>query len=294
MRYIIDSRYYRGCTVAIMHDDVHNDNDKEETLETLRIRHNNPNLIAITPERLRILNKRYQESIVTPFQEITEERYVTLFNCLLPLRMNQYSFFVGEPNYNDLYSFCFEVNGRFYCGERSIRLSTDELIRLINEHTSKLNYHPALVKGEPYNQYFRWYNREVKRTPYFFTDGQHMKPISTLSSATGNKYDDNRNRRELAKYLRSLRSNCYQYLTYYSREENIFDFFAWLGKNNYTLEIQGSLFYFDENREFADFHGNVWECSAVFSYRIYTREMLQHVINQLRTVKRKHAWKRDK
>ena len=92
MRYIIDSRYYRGYTVAIMHDNVHNDNDKEETLETLRIRHKNPNLIAITPERLRILNKRYQESIVTPFQEITEERYMTLFNCLLPLRMNQYSF----------------------------------------------------------------------------------------------------------------------------------------------------------------------------------------------------------
>ena len=280
MRYIIDSRFYRGYIVALMHDDVHNDNDKEETLEALRIRHNNPNLIAITPERLQVLYKRYRESIITPFLEITEERYNELLNCLPPLRMTQYSFFAGGEIYNDLYLFCFTASGRFYCGERSIRLTTDELIQLINEHTGKLKYHPALVTGEPYNQYFRWYNREVKRTPYFFTDG--------------NKYDDNRNRRELAKYLRSLRSNCYQYLTYYSREENIFDFFAWLGKNNYTLEIQGSLFYFDANREFADFHGNVWECSAVFSYRIYTREMLQHVINQLRTVKRKYAWKRDK
>lgn len=122
--------------------------------------------------------------------------------------MNRYSFFAGGEIYDDLYLFCFTVNGKFYCGERSIRLTTDELIRLINEHTGKLKYHPALVTGEPYNQYFRWYNREVKRTPYFFTDGQHMKPVSTLSSATGNKYDDNRNRRELAKYLRSLRSNC--------------------------------------------------------------------------------------
>lgn len=294
MRYVIDSRYYRGYTVAIMHDNVHNDNNKEETLETLRIRHKNPNLIAITPERLQVLYKRYRESIITPFLEITEERYNELLNSLPPLRMTRYSFFAGGEIYGDLYLFCFTANERFYCGERSIRLTTGELVQLINEHTSKLNYHPALVKGEPYNQYFRWYNREVKRTPYFFTDGQHMKPVSTLSSATGNKYDDNRNRRELAKYLRSLRSNCYQYLTFYSREENIFDFFAWLGKNNYTLEIQGSLFYFDENRQFADFHGNVWECSAVFSYRIYTREMLQHVINQLRTVKRKHAWKRDK
>lgn len=293
MKYIIDSRYYRGYTVVIMHDDVHNDNDKEETLETLRIRHNNPNLIAITPERLRVLNKRYRESIITPFQEITEERYWELYNCLPPRHICGDTFFVGEPTYSDLYPFCFAANGKFYCGERSIRLSTGELIQLINAHTGKLNYHPALVKGESYNQYFNWYNREVKRTPYFFTDGQHMKPISILSSATGNQYDDKRNRRKLAKNLRSLRSNCYQYLTFFSHEENIFDFFEWLGKNDYTLVIQGSLFYFDENREFADFHGNVWECSAVFSYRIYTREMLQHVINQLRTVKRKHAWKRD-
>lgn len=294
MKYVIDSRCYRGYTVAIMHNDVHNDNDKRETLKGIRNRHNNPHLIAITPERLELINRRYRESIITPFREITEERYRELYNCMPPRRASGDTFFVGEPVYNDLYPFCFAANGKFYCGERSIRLSTGELIQLINAHTGKLNYHPALVKGEPYNQYFRWYNREVKRTPYFFTDGQHMKPISTLSSDTGNKYDDKQNRRELAKYLRSLRSNCYQYLAFYSREENIFDFFAWLGKNDYTLEIQGNLFYFDENREFADFHGNVWECSAVFSYRIYTREMLQHVINQLRTVKRKHAWKRDK
>lgn len=294
MRYVIDSRYYRGYTVAIMHDDVHNDNDKRETLKGISNREKNPFLIAITPERMRVLDKRYRESIITPFQEITEDRYNELLNSLPPLRMNLYSFFAGGEIYGDLYLFCFAVNGKFYCGERSIRLSTGELIQLINEHTSKLNYHPALVRGESYNQYFRWYHREVKRTPYFFTDGQHMKPISTLSSATGNKYDDKRNRRELAKYLRSLRSNSYQYLTFYSREENIFDFFEWLRKNNYTLEIQGCLFHFDEDRQFADFQGNVWECSAVFSYRIYTREMLQHVINQLRTVKRKYAWKRDK
>lgn len=294
MRYVIDSRFYRGYTVVIMHDDVHNDNDKRETLKDIRNRHNNPHLIAIPPERLELINRRYRESIITPFREITEERYRELYNCMPPRRACGDIFFVGEPVYSDLYPFCFATNGKFYCGERSIRLSTEELRQLINEHTGKLNYHPAIVKGESYNQYFRWYNREVKRNPYFFTDSQHMKPIATLSFDTANKYDDKRNRRELAKYLRSLRSNCYQYLTFYSHEENIFDFFAWLRKNDYTLEVQGNLFYFDGNREFADFHGNVWECSAAFSYRIYTREMLQHIINQLRTVKRKYAWKKDK
>lgn len=292
MKYIIDSRYYRGFIRGIMHNDGYIGNDKENTLETLRTQENNPHLIAITSERLQALNKRYRASLITPFREITEERYHDLLNCVPPRRMYGDNFFVGEETYEDLYPFCFAVNGKFYCGDRSIKLSVGELTQLIKEHTSKLNYHPTLIEGEPYTQYFRWYHREVKRTPYFFTDGQHMKPISTLSSATSNKYDDKRNRQDMARFLRSLRSNCYQYLTFYSREENIFDFFEWLRKNDYTLEIHGDLFHFDEDRQFADFQGNVWECSAVFSYRIYTREMLQHVINQLRTVKRKHAWKR--
>lgn len=290
MRYVIDSRYYRGSTVVSMHDGLHNDNDKRETLKGIRNRHNNPHLIDITPERLELMNRRYRESIITPFREITEGRFHELLNCLPPLRMNRYSFFAGGEIYDDLYLFCFTANRKYYCGERSIRLSAEELIRLINEHTNKLNYHPALVKGEPYNQYFRWYNREVKRTPYYFIDGQQRKTIISLSSDTGNTYDDKQNRQKMTGYLRSLRSNCYQYLTFYANDTNIFDFFAWLRKNDYTLEVQENLFYFEENREFADFQGNVWEYSAAFYYRIYTREMLQHVINQLRTVKRKRAW----
>lgn len=61
-------------------------------------------------------------------------------------------------------------------------------------------------------------------------------------------------------------------------------------KNKYTLEIQGDLFDFADDRSHVDFHGNVCEYSAVFHYRIYSRELFGHIINQLRTVKRYHAW----
>ena len=57
-----------------------------------------------------------------------------------------------------------------------------------------------------------------------------------------------------------------------------------------TLEVQGELFDFAPDRSYVDFHGNVREYSAVFYYRIYSRELFSHIINLLRTVKRYHAW----
>ena len=92
------------------------------------------------------------------------------------------------------------------------------------------------------------------------------------------------------KQLVLLYSIRYEYCTFYSQKKDIFEFFDWLRKNKYTLEIQGDLFDFADDRSHVDFHGNVCEYSAVFHYRIYSRELFGHIINQLRTVKRYHAW----
>lgn len=73
-------------------------------------------------------------------------------------------------------------------------------------------------------------------------------------------------------------------------KKDIFEFFDWLRQNKYTLEVQGELFDFAPDRSYVDFHGNVREYSAVFYYRIYSRELFSHIINLLRTVKRYHAW----
>ena len=90
--------------------------------------------------------------------------------------------------------------------------------------------------------------------------------------------------------LRNLRGNDYEYCAFYSQKKDLFEFFDWLRQNKYTLEVQGDLFDFAPDRSYVDFHGNVREYSAVFHYRIYSRELFSHIINQLCTVKRYHAW----
>ena len=97
MRYIIDSRYFDGACFTSMSDDRHSDYGGE-TLEELREREKNPHLVAVSPGRISLLAKRYTLALSRPFQEITEERYYELFECLPPARMGSGWFFVGEDD----------------------------------------------------------------------------------------------------------------------------------------------------------------------------------------------------
>lgn len=174
--------------------------------------------------------------------------------------------------------------------ERSIRLSDGELSRQIREHAERLNRRPALVKGTPEVRYMAWYRSDVAYIPYSFILDGKKRFFRNLATRTGSEFDDRRERNEMAALLRNLRGNRYEYCAFYSQKKDIFEFFDWLRKNKYTLEIQGELFDFADDRSHVDFHGNVCEYSAVFHYRIYSRELFGHIINQLRTVKRYHAW----
>ncbi len=80
-----------------------------------------------------------------------------------------------------------------------------------------------------------------------------------LATRTGSEFGDRRERNEMAALLRNLRGNRYEYCTFYSQKKDIFEFFDWLRKNKYTLEIQGDLFDFADDRSHVDFHGNVCE-----------------------------------
>ena len=113
-----------------------------------------------------------------------------------------------------------------------------------------------------------------------------------LRSHTGSDREDHAGRRELASLLRQLRRNRFRYVSFYGKDENPLRFFDWLRRNDYTLEVHGTLFRFYPESGYADFHGNVREYSAAFHYRIYSRELFQNIINQLRTVKRHQAWRR--
>ena len=289
MRYIIDSRYFDGTCLTSMSDDMHSDYGGE-TLEALREREKNPYLVAVSPVRMTLLVKRYTRALCKPFHEITEERYYELLECLPPARMQSDWFFVGEPYYRNLYALCFESDGRYFRAERPVRLSNVEIYRQIREHMEKVNLHPAIVKKASFVKYVNWYKKTVTYIPYYFEYGGKIYFLKNLATRTGSEFGDRRERNEMAALLRNLRGNRYEYCTFYSQKKDIFEFFDWLRKNKYTLEIQGDLFDFADDRSHVDFHGNVCEYSAVFHYRIYSRKLFGHIINQLSTVKRYHAW----
>ena len=154
----------------------------------------------------------------------------------------------------------------------------------------KVNLHPAIVKKASFVKYVNWYKKTVTYIPYYFEYGGKIYFLKNLATRTGSEFGDRRERNEMAALLRNLRGYRYEYCTFYSQKKDIFEFFDWLRKNKYTLEIQGDLFDFADDRSHVDFHGNVCEYSAVFHYRIYSRKLFGHIINQLRTVKRYHAW----
>lgn len=292
MKFIIDSRYFDGTCITSMSDDVHGDYFGQ-TLEELREMENNPYLIAVSPKRIMHLERRYDKSLAEPFEEISEERYWDLCECVPPERWCRDSFFVGEPYSGTLHTFCFKSDGRYFKGLRSLCLSDKELYRQILAHKEKLHRHPEIVKGEPFRQYMAWYNAEVCYIPYSFVlDGKRLF-LKNLATRTGSAIDDRRNRDEMAALLRNLRANHYEYCTFHSVKKDILEFFDWLRQNKYTLAIHGELLSFAPDRSYVDFHGNVCEYSAAFHYRIYSRSLLENIINQLRRVKRHHLYNKE-
>ncbi len=291
MRFVIDSRYFDNGCLTSMRDDVHDDYNGL-TLEELRERENNPHLIAITPELIMHKLDQCEKAMMQPFAEITEERYYDLMDCVPPKRMCRNGFFVGEAYSGNLYDLCFHHGKRYFKALRPITLSDKEIDRQINEFAAKLNTHPSIIKGEAFQKYSAWHNNIVLYIPYHFEIDGKRKFICNLCSNTGREFDDARYRKEMAEHLLNLRKNIYDYVTFYSYKTDIFEFFEWLRKNHYTLEVHGTLFDFAPDRSYVDFHGNVWEYSAAFSYRIYSRELFENIIYQLRRVKRQAAWTR--
>ena len=289
MLLVIDSRYFDSVIITSMRDDVHSDYGGE-TLEELRDRYDNPFLITVTPDRIAFMLKRYDKALCQPFEEITPERYYDLMECVPPKRLRRNRFFVGEAYSGNMYDLCFKLGGKYFKALRDIRLSDEVIDAEINAFAKKLKQRPRLIKGEAVRTPNGWHNRKVLQTPYYFQIGKRKLFLSSLTSDTGHAFDERRYRREMAGLLLNLRKNRYDYCTFYSHKPDIFEFFKWLRENHYTLEVQGSLFSIDPERNYVDFHGNVCEYSAAFHYRIYSKELFENIINQLRRVKRHTVW----
>lgn len=145
LKYVIDSRYFDGTCLTSMSDGFHNDYGGE-TIEELRIRENNPYLKAVTPSDIDKKLRLYNQSLSEPFKEITEEDYYDLLDVLPPLRMRQNSFFVGEPYYGNMYSFCFTRQGRYFKGLRSVLTPQSELDRQIDRHMGVISRKAIISK----------------------------------------------------------------------------------------------------------------------------------------------------
>lgn len=128
-RYVVNPFRFTGAVITSMSDGIHNDYDKEETLDVLRKRHKDPWLVTVTIEEIHAMINKYQASLQTPFEEITEHRYWDLLGCVPPKRQRSGSFFVGEAYYGSIYRFCFELDGKYYSALRDIRLTDEELCK---------------------------------------------------------------------------------------------------------------------------------------------------------------------
>lgn len=136
--YVIDPNNYQGFHITSMKDGVHNDYEEGETLEDMRKKYNNPNLIAVSWDEVLVRMKEYHMNLQGAFEEITEERYDSLFNCLPPVRWKGGRFFLGEAYSGSIHSMCFALDGKFYEGKRSITLSDSDIAKQISEFAESL------------------------------------------------------------------------------------------------------------------------------------------------------------
>ena len=72
LKFVIDSRCFRGSCITSMSDGIHCDYDGS-TLEELKKQENNPFLIAVTRNTIHKKSRIYDRSLCRPFHEITEE-----------------------------------------------------------------------------------------------------------------------------------------------------------------------------------------------------------------------------
>ena len=281
LKYVIDSRYFDGTCLTSMSDGFRNDYGGE-TIEELRIRENNPFLITVTQSRINKMLRIFYNSLEAPFREITEEDYFYLMDVLPPLYLKEDSFFVGEPHYVNIYPFCFERNGHYFQGLRSIKTPPNELDRQIDQYMKIMNRKATVIKTNPIDSVTDKAN-SLKLIPYYFSlDGKQPVFICNLVIQS----DSRQARTDMANTLKSLRRNHYQFYKgkgHYETPDKLIDH---VSRKKLTLVSDGDFFQYPPGRESATFIGHIKETSEEFLFRIYDREYFLYLLKRLRTVKK--------
>jgi len=266
-----------------MSDGFHNDYGGE-TIEELRIRENNPYLKAVTPSDIDKKLRLYNQSLSEPFKEITEEDYYDLLDVLPPLRMRQNSFFVGEPYYGNMYSFCFTRQGRYFKGLRSVLTPQSELDSQIDRHMEIINRKAVISKEET----SKTVTTGTRLIPYYFSlDGKQPVFICNLVIQS----DSRQARTDMANTLKSLRRNHYQFYKEKGHYETPDELIDHVSGKKLTLVSDGHFFQYPPDRESVTFIGHIKETSEEFLFRIYDREYFLYLLKRLRTVKKESAQK---
>jgi len=138
--YVLDPKNYKGIIITWFHL-----NDISE-LETATCAYSNrtfaelkrdynDGIIAVTPEECsERFDKPYKQSLQTPFEEITEERWDDMLNCLPPMKWHDFAaglnvFFCSEAYTQDLHG-CYikdRTTGKCYTALRSRFINDEQL-----------------------------------------------------------------------------------------------------------------------------------------------------------------------
>lgn len=148
-RYVVNPFHFTGAVITSMSDGIHNDYDKGEPLDMLKVRYKAPWLVTVTVEEIHAMIIKYQASLQTPFEEITEREFWDLQGCVPPKRQRSGSFFVGESYYGSIYRFCFELNGKYYSALRDIRLTDEELYKQRRKFARMLKRTEGRIRKRP-------------------------------------------------------------------------------------------------------------------------------------------------
>lgn len=288
LKFIIDSRFFRGTCITSMYDGIHSDYGGE-TLDELKVRENNPFLIAVSDNTINKMIRIYEKSLCGPFSEITEEDYYDSMDVLPPIRLKRNSFFVGEPYYGSLYPFRFTICGRYFKGLRSVRTPQAELERQMNEHYRNITFKSKITKELPSTITDKT-KRETIISPYSFVhrDGKE-RFICNLVSEQNDAVNTRRARKDVVTILLSLRRHHFLYFSGSDKFDDMEKFMDMIEKKEYTLLANSDFIQYPVNRESVTFTGSIKETGETFFYRIYDRELFQHLLYKLRNVRREKA-----
>ncbi len=285
IKYVIDSRFFRGYCLTSLSDGTHSDYGGE-TLEELRVTEHNPYLISVPGKELDKRLRIYERSLCGSFCEITEETYYDSMNVLPPIRLTRRYFFVGEPYSDNLYPFCFNVGGRYFKGLYSARAPKEKLERIIDSHYLQITFKSKVIKGAT-QVIADKKNGDTLITPYSFLNAEgNERFICNMVAKQNNAGDLHRARKEMADILLSLRKHHFLYFSDNHGEDDIEKFLDEVSYEKQTLLTNGRFFQFPINHESVSFTGSIKETGETFFYRIYDRELFQHLLYKLRNVKR--------